>query len=574
MKILFTMGSPEYLRYFDETIRLLAARGHSVAIAVNSQKDQKPVRLDAVAGETGQVVSMGLVPRRRDAWTDLAKVVRGTMDFARYLDPRFADAPALRARIKRKALPPALHGLDRLRSLGQHRLERLLRVLSAIERAIPSSPAIEAFIREVSPDAVLVSPLVDAASDQVDTIKSARALGIPTAACIASWDNLTNKGLLRVRPDRVILWNAMQKAEAVTLHGIPPERVVMTGAQPFDRWFGKQPGRARHEFSTRVGLPSAEPFLLFVGSSMFISAADAEIGFVRRWLQAIRASTDPVLRDVPVLVRPHPYNGGAWADVDLSEFGRTAVWPRGRHNPVDDANREDYFESLHYSLAVVGINTSAMIEAAIVGRPVLSLIGSDFSRTQEGTLHFHYLLPENGGFLRVASSLDEHLRQLAETIQDPERVRAQIERFVGSFIRPQGTGLPSVPMLADAIEAVARLPRAASTGAGLSSVVARTAIYPLTPLATLARSKQTGSDFVRRHIVRPTREGTVSLRKAGRRAYRHGLLAGAQRVGRATRAMGRAVERRVAHLARQAASRLRRARYRIAVAIKGHERVG
>ncbi len=46
-----------------------------------------------------------------------------------------------------------------------------------------------------------------------------------------------------------------------------------------------------------------------------------------------------------------------------------------------------------------------MIEGAILRRPVLSLLTPEFAGTQEGTLHFHYLLPENGGFLRVAHSL-------------------------------------------------------------------------------------------------------------------------------------------------------------------------
>ena len=53
-----------------------------------------------------------------------------------------------------------------------------------------------------------------AASEQVDWIKAARACGIRTAACIASWDNLTNKGLLRIEPDLVVVWNEAQRREA------------------------------------------------------------------------------------------------------------------------------------------------------------------------------------------------------------------------------------------------------------------------------------------------------------------------------------------------------------------------
>jgi hypothetical protein len=573
VKILFTMGSPEYLRFFDETIRELAARGHVVAIAVNHQKDAKPARLEGLADCGDRVVNAGIVPPRGDAWTDLAKAVRGTMDFVRYLDPAFAEAPALRARMKRKALPRRLQSLDRISALEPAAVRRWLSRLATIESAIPSSPEVERFIRDLAPDAVLVSPLVDAASDQVDTIKSARALGIPTIVCIASWDNLTNKGLLRIQPDRVILWNEAQKREAVTMHGVPPQIVTVTGAQPFDRWFGREPRRSREEFGRRVGLPGADPFVLFVGSSMFISAADAEIAFVRRWIEAIRQSSSARIRDLPILVRPHPYNGGAWADVDLSGLGRVAVWPRGRHNPVDEANRDDYFESLHYSLAVVGINTSAMIEAAIVGRPVLSILTSDFARTQEGTLHFRHLLPEHGGFLRVASSLDEHLAQLEETVLHPERVEAQIRGFVRSFIRPHGLDRPCVGMLADAIQAGAAAhprPGAATVGQRLL----RVALYPMRPMAVVARSKRSGAEIVQTYVQRPAREVLIASRKQIRRAGRDAILRPARAGAKAVQSWRRIVGRGAGHLLRAAASRARRLRYGVAVAVKGRPHDG
>ena len=50
------------------------------------------------------------------------------------------------------------------------------------------------FLQREAPDVMLVSPLVDCGSDQVDVIKAARACGVRTAVCVASWDNLTNKG--------------------------------------------------------------------------------------------------------------------------------------------------------------------------------------------------------------------------------------------------------------------------------------------------------------------------------------------------------------------------------------------
>ncbi len=454
MRILFALASPEYLRFYDDAIRQLADRGHQVSLAVQRQRDARPVRLEAFAAEDGRVEVAGFVPPRDDAWEPIAKRLRGLTDFVRYLHPRFAAAPALRARMKRKALHRAFHFLDRVPPLGEGGTRAVLRLLSACERAIPSSPVVEAFVREHGPDLVVVTPLIEAASEQVELVKAAQALGVPVAAAIASWDNLTNKGLLRVQPDAIVVWNERQKAEAVAYHAADPARVAVTGAQPFDKWFERTPSSDRDAFCADVGLPAGRPFLLYTCSSSFIAESNAEIAFVRRWIAGVRR--DPALAGHAVLVRPHPYNFHAWATADVRDLGDVAIWPGEAYNPMDDRHRRGFFDSLYHAAAVVGINTSAMIEAAIVGRPVLSIHAPEFAATQEGTLHFHHLLPENGGFLRIASSLEDHVAQLRDVIADPETARRQTAGFVASFIRPHGVDRPATPILVDALEALGR----------------------------------------------------------------------------------------------------------------------
>ena len=153
----------------------------------------------------------------------------------------------------------------------------------AAERAIPVCGPIAEFLDEQAPDVVLVSPLIDAASEQVDWIKAARARGIRSAACIASWDNLTNKGLLRIEPDLVVVWNEAQKREAHEYHYIPDRQdrgdrravvrpLVHEGGRPAT---GRPSARAS-------ACPTTRPFLLFTGSSSFISESRAEVAFVRQ----------------------------------------------------------------------------------------------------------------------------------------------------------------------------------------------------------------------------------------------------------------------------------------------------
>jgi hypothetical protein len=508
MKILFLMDSPEYLRFYDSAVEELASRGHAVSIGVNHNSIKKPVALGELQRYLGRVSVAGLVPKHGGRWGRIAYGLRGTMDFVRYLHPRLAAAPALRARMKRKVCPSAYQWLDAIPRLPPAAVRTIHRALMAAEQAVPISPRMLDFLQAEAPDVLLVSPLVDAGSAQVAWIKAARARGIRTAACIASWDNLTNKGLLRIEPDLVVVWNEAQKREAHEYHYIPAEQIAVTGAQLFDKWFVNTATRQREAFCARVGLPDAKPFILFTGSSSFISESNAEVAFVKRWVQALRTSSDPALRDIGIVIRPHPYNFHAWAHEPLAGAPGVAVFPRSSYNPIDPENRADFFDSLHHCSAVVGINTSAMIEAAIVGRPVCSILADEFAGTQEGTVHFHYLLPENGGFVRIASTLEEHIAQLSDRLRDPEASRAETERFVAHFIRPHGLDRPATPIFADAIERLAAAPAPAPKGTPWWGVALR-------PLVLVAAAPVPVVDWIRR----PNRMAPLQKR-IGKVSYR------------------------------------------------------
>lgn len=452
-RILFVMQYPGYLRYFDSVLEHLAERGHHVMVAFDNLRKQSE-GLVCLDDSNAGIEVVGAVPQRKDRYKEVARGLRTTVDYARYLHPDYADSAYLRDRMG-NVLPPPVRFMRRLPMLGERSTKFLTRSLERLEKGIPADAEVEKFLRELEPDAVVVTPLVTDGSSQVDIVKAARQIGIRTALCVASWDHLTTKGLIRLHPDRIFVWNDVQKREAVKYHHVTGFSVRITGAHSFDKWFEREPSTTRGEFCSKVGLSGERPYILFVGSTASISAPAAEIEFVLDWIRCIRGADDPALRGVAILIRPHPYNMGNWADVDLSEFGDVAVWPKNAANPVDDGDRKEYFDSLYHAAVVVGVNTTAMIEAAIVDRPVHTIRTSDFRDTQGGTLHFHYLLEEREGFVRSADGFDEHLNQLAESLADPGSAHSRNAGFVRSFIRPHGPRTPCTPITSRQIEVLA-----------------------------------------------------------------------------------------------------------------------
>jgi hypothetical protein len=454
MRVLFFMRSTVYVRNFESTLRLLAERGHEVHVAAEQHPELD--RGDLVGRLRGvhPGITHGAPPVASGPWAQTGYDLRRAADYLRYLEPEYANAPKLRRRAELKApafvMRPAARRLSSTRG-GRRLLHRLLR---AADRALPGEVAIDAYVREQRPDLVIVTPLVEPGSPQSIYLRAARRLGIRTALCVYSWDNLTNKGLVHDPLDLVTVWNDAMRDEAVRLHGIPAERVVVTGAAAYDHWFAWKPSATRAEFCGRAGLDPSKPFLLYLCSSKFI--APDELPFVRRWIGDVRAASSR-LREVGVLVRPHPQNLLQWQDADLGDLPNVAVWPRAAGNPVDGESRAAYFDSIHHSAAVVGVNTSAQIESAIVGRGVYTLLAPEFAETQEGTLHFRHLQQVNGGLLHVASDLREHVAGLEAAVLDPEAAGARGRRFVEAFVRPFGLGDAAAPRLVAALEATAAL---------------------------------------------------------------------------------------------------------------------
>ena len=453
MKALFCAQHFGYYRNFESAIRELARRGHAVHLSAD-EPDSLGGRalVERLAAECPGV-SWSFAPALDDEpWINTARKGRHALEYVRFLDPR-GDASKYRARAATRA-PRLVRALARWRAFRSRPARATLaRLLVAVERRMPTSAALERYVAALAPDVVLLASMTNPGSPQLDHMKCARRLGLPTVMCVFSWDHLSGKSWIRMPPDRVLVWNETQKAEAVEQHGVPAERVEVTGAQCYDHWFGAQPARGREAFCRAVGLDPARPFVLYA-CSVLSRPAPVEADFALEWIRAIRASADPDLSRVGILVRPHPERMGEWDGRDLSAFPNLALCGR---NPIDAEAKAEYFESMYHSAAVVGLVTTVSIEAAVTGREVLTLELPAFALHQAGTAHFHYLKTVGGGVLHAADDIAGHLTQLAAVLRAGGDRSERNRRFLEAFVRPYGLDVPATPRFADAVERAARL---------------------------------------------------------------------------------------------------------------------
>jgi hypothetical protein len=460
-RILVVLHETGYFRFYGSTINELARRGWDVRIVFDRPDKRGRPGIPDDAGP--DVVSLGALPDVPDRWIS---TLRGALDYCRYLEAPFRDATYLRRRWE-KTLPSRFRFLTGIPRLPRAIVGLLIRSMRRLEQVVRADPQIASFVRAVEADVVLVSPLVTpghSGERQTEVVKAARAQHLPVIVGVASWDHLTSKGLVRVVPDALMVWNDAQVREAVDLHRLSPSNVVVTGAQSLDHWFTPAPARAIEAFRTRLAISPGRRVILYVGSSRNMAPDESEVRFVRRWVGALRASASPELRDAAVIVRPHPGNVDPWRD---NPVPGVVVYPTSYSGiPMTDEEIETFRHSLLISDAVVGINTTAMIEAAILERPVLTVKDDEFVRSQGETLHFGHLLIEAGGCAHLATTLEMHVAQLERVLRDPAESLDAARRFVRRFVRPLGERDAATHHVCDVIARVAQRQAIATHAAG------------------------------------------------------------------------------------------------------------
>lgn len=218
-RILLVVASPPAAGTLQPAIDLLRARGHVVEVAVEGE---------------------GACPRRRgDDWREPIVALRGYRDYVRHLGaPPGAGAVARQQALHTTVAPsgegqvsapcPACRASLRdddlgrlLLGLGADGVDAVASLFTLAEDEVPSDPGYDAFLRDVRPAVVVVTPLVAFGSGQPDVIKSCRALGIPAVA-VATAGDVASGGAVHVSPDRFLVLGDDLAQEARDDRGTPP----------------------------------------------------------------------------------------------------------------------------------------------------------------------------------------------------------------------------------------------------------------------------------------------------------------------------------------------------------------
>lgn len=95
--------------------------------------------------------------------------------------------------------------------------------------------------------------------NEISLWSTAKKLGIPVIGALRSWDNL-HQGL-KIYPDKLLVWNEVNKQEAIELMGIEESKIAIIGACQFDVYFDPKLILNKEELCSKYNLNPNKPII-------------------------------------------------------------------------------------------------------------------------------------------------------------------------------------------------------------------------------------------------------------------------------------------------------------------------
>lgn len=275
-------------------------------------------------------------------------------------------------------------------------------------------------------------------------VLAAKALGIPTACFIFSWDNLTSKGRIAAPFDHYLVWSELMKQELLRYYpDVTPERVHIVGTPQFDPYADERLACTREQFFSRIGADPSRPLICYSGGDTGTAPedhlhADILMGLVKSG----RIKGRP-----QVLVRPSPVDDGARYQAVRRKYPELifaqpawlhtepANWARCIPTPGD----VQFLASLTRHADVnVNLASTMTLDFAIHDRPVVNVAFDVHNPPLNGWPPLweyyyrfeHYRPVVEIGAARFARSAEQMAEHINAYLENPALEREERRRFV------------------------------------------------------------------------------------------------------------------------------------------------
>lgn len=298
---------------------------------------------------------------------------------------------------------------------------RIARVLDyALVRDTTFAHAFETY----HPDLVLCANLFD--DFELNFLREAKTRAVKTIGFINSWDKATARSVLRLVPDKTIVFNEILKQDMMVYHGIQEQDIFVGGLPQYDEYFTGVRTK-REEFFREINCDPEKKLIVYSPLGSAFTNTDWE----RIDLLSDMHRTGRLGTDTEFFVRFPPYD-----TIDREELRRRPHlkydYPGERFSvrrltEWDMTTREvsHLADTLFHMSLLICHASSISVDAAVFDKPVINInfevssreIMPDLQRRLYGMTHYAKAL-ESGG-IRLVENKEELAAWVRKYLDDP-----------------------------------------------------------------------------------------------------------------------------------------------------------
>ncbi len=335
----------------------------------------------------------------------------------------------------------------------------LYHVVDGVRRTLYRAPEMQAVLDRCRPAAVFANNVFHPA--EAALLRRAQRAHVPTVGMVHSWDNPSNKGQLPARPDRLLVWGDVMRAEMRDYFRFPDARIECVGTPQFDV-YARPLATTRADLLAHYGFAPGTRLVLYATGSP--GHCPWEPDYARRLLALVRSEHGR--GPLGLVVRLHPRDRAeryahlaSAAELRLETAGRADDEMDDRFNPTAD-DHAHFAALIRHADVVVNLASTVALDAAANDRPIVHVRydvepGRAYLDSVERLFDYtHTARLLACGASEVARSPEELDAAVLRCLDDPARHHAA-RRALAAQEGFDGTGR-SAERIADVVARVAR----------------------------------------------------------------------------------------------------------------------
>lgn len=232
-------------------------------------------------------------------------------------------------------------------------------------------------IKKLNLDVLIDTNLVFQETLDSELISACKKIEVPTIYSVFSWDNLTTKASFAIEPDNYFVWNEFQKKELLEFHEAT-NSIEMVGASRFDT-FGSTTYLNKRFNCIRI---------LWLGSSRLGEPDDLK--YFENLLEILTEIVDQENISTAVFLdyRMHfEYRNDDEVTVKINNLQQKYA----KITMLLSGKETDLVSAINQSHLLFAMNTSAILEAALLGKEVIRMAKSTPPPEQEQSSHWKHI---------------------------------------------------------------------------------------------------------------------------------------------------------------------------------------